>query len=113
MDKSDVWVDSEGLDAGRSEATARSWRGNRRTLQGHFSPARTLTLEIDGADSQSVNMLNTYLCSAATEKKWRRKDEVVTAVNKAEKQAACLLRHKASINYTKTKRSGEKPTHAW
>lgn len=77
------------------------WREDRRPLEGHFSLAGTLTLAIDGADSRSVNMLNNYLCSARTEKKWRRKDELVTAVNKAEKQAACLLQHRTSINYTK------------
>lgn len=81
----------------------------RRTVQGHFSLAGTLTLEIDRADSRSVNMLNNYLCSAATEKKWRRKDELVTAVNKAEKQAVRLLLHQTSINYTQTNRSGERP----
>ncbi|CAF95389.1 unnamed protein product [Tetraodon nigroviridis] len=43
----------------------------------------------------------------ATEKKWRIKDELVTAVNKAEKQAACLLRHQTSMNYTKTNRRRE------
>lgn len=72
-------------------------------------------MAIDRADSRLVNMLNNYLCSAATEKKWRKKDELVTAVNKAEKQAAHLLQHQTSINYRKTTRSGErpeKPAHA-
>lgn len=100
-----------GVTVERNEAPERSWREDGGTPQGHFSAAETLTLEIDRADSQSVNMLNNHLCQIGTEKKWRRKDKLVTAVNKAEKQAACRLRHKTSINDTKINRRGGRPAH--
>lgn len=42
----------------------------------------------------------------------RRKDKLVIAVNRLEKQTARLLWHKSRINYTKNNGSGAKPTDA-